>query len=97
VATLCVEPAKFLIRRANTLLYVALIAYQFILGVDVLRGNAMDWWVWILSVMGLTSLGTGDWRNLTFPIASPWISLIGAITICAALVTPRRERSPDGV
>jgi hypothetical protein len=88
-----VEPVKFSERRGGKLFYILLLGYQFLLVVDLFRAYAVDWWVWGLSTIGLVRLGTGNWRESTFPLASPWMSL-SALLILAALLIYNAQTTP---
>lgn len=93
IAALMVEPVKFSERRGGKLFYILLLGYQFLLVVDLFRAYAVDWWVWGLSTIGLVRLGTGNWRESTFPLASPWMSL-SALLILAALLIYNAQTTP---
>jgi len=98
LAVLLVEAAKVVLVRRNqvhgTLVYVLLVAYQVILFVDLLRANAFDWWLWVLSLAGVYELRLVGNLDEIAGFRIPWISGVVALMTTAALfyIQPRLTR-----
>jgi hypothetical protein len=73
-----VEISKSAVGRAERgrWLYSVLLLQQLLVGLDVIRSHAGDWWLFILSVLHLYSIDRWSWmsRHITMVGSWPWLS-----------------------
>lgn len=100
IAVLPVEIAKACSRitRRPSIAYGALLAYQLVLGLDIVRANATDWWVFIWSALRVRPIDALSWMDPPFVSGSRslWCSAIALFALGVVLwVSDHVRRAAD--
>lgn len=91
VSLLIVEPTKALAARSEVshrYAFPALVLYQIILFGDTIRAHAFDWWKWMLSLVGATTLTPANEMHEVAGFHFPWISLCAAVAATVLVFQP---------
>jgi hypothetical protein len=79
LSALIVEPAKFVslvyFARRGGAVYLLLLFYQIILIADTVHAHAIDWWIWLLSLVKIGHRLTSREIHPVLSSRFPWVSL----------------------
>ena len=95
ISILPIEVSKYLVgRRRSRAAFLLLLSHQLVTLADVLRANAWDWWLYLLSVMHLYRIDDSSWMERHWSLNGlwPWPSAISLVAV--ALILSRSESGP---
>lgn len=90
-----IEISKFAMSRRSALLYVALVLQQLVTVADVVRANAWDWWMFLLSVAHVHELDSWSWTDGHPSLAGlwPWPSLMSGTCVALIIFASRKAQA----
>lgn len=95
LAALPIELSKLASRSAMRpiITYVLLALQQCLLIADVVRSYAADWWLYVLSIVGLRPITSHSWMEAHFTLVGnwPWPTAVTAFLIGGIIVYWNRE------
>jgi hypothetical protein len=88
-----IEISKFAVSRHSSLLYIALVVQQLVTAADVVRANAWDWWMFLLSVAHVHEVDSWSWTESHPSLIGlwPWPSLVSGTTLSAVIYIAFRK------
>jgi hypothetical protein len=85
VCLLIVEPSKCValssFGRYGAAVYLFLLIYRIVLVADMVHAHAIDWWIWLLSLVNLDHRVTSHEIHPSFDSTFPWLSLVTSLLI----------------
>lgn len=96
LSALPVEISKFWVSRDSGAVVFALLVHQVVIMADVVRSNAWDWWLVILSSVNLYQIDGSTWMRRHGSLVGlwPWPSLLSTVLVSGLIMAVVRKEKP---